>query len=79
MSFLEQEATRMATALDDYEHVSVADIGGTEESGYWLRVRDERLGIAYEIASHADYWDFLGYFTSGLQWPVRAFPREEVA
>ncbi len=79
MSLLEQEATRMASALDDYEHVSVSDIGGTEESGYWLCVTDERLGLGYEIASHADYWDFLGYFASGLQWPVRPFRKREVA
>jgi hypothetical protein len=79
MSLLEQEATRMAAALDDYEHVRVSDLGGSEESAYWLCVTDERLDIGYEIACHADYWDFLEYFASGLQWPVRAFPRKEVA
>jgi hypothetical protein len=71
MSFLEQEAVRMAAALDDYELVSVSDIGGSGQSGYRLTIRDERFGLEYEIASHADYWDFLGYFCPGKQWPVK--------
>lgn len=28
MALLEQEATRFAASLDDYEHVSVTDMGG---------------------------------------------------
>jgi hypothetical protein len=56
---LEPEAQRFADALDDYEHVSVADIGGTDESGYWLVVHDHRFDIRYLIDSHADYWDFI--------------------
>lgn len=71
MSLLEQEAVRMAAALDDYELVSVTDIGGSSESGHWLTIRDERFGLCYEIGSHADYWDFLGYFADGKQWPVK--------
>ena len=73
----EKDALRMAAGLDDYELVSVSDIGGTDESGYWLTVRDERFGLSYEIASHSDYWDFLGYFGDGKQWPAK--PLEEVA
>ena len=79
MSLLEQEAVRMASALDDYEHLRVSEIGGTEEAGYWLLVTDERLGLRYEIASHCDHWDFIGYFASGQQWPARPLPRGEVA
>jgi hypothetical protein len=71
MSLLEQEATRMAAALDDYEYLSVNDIGGTEASGYWLTVQDERFRLEFKIDSHTDYWDFLGYFCSGKQWPVK--------
>jgi hypothetical protein len=33
MPLLEHEAQRFADALDDCEHVSVADIGGGDESG----------------------------------------------
>jgi hypothetical protein len=70
MPLLEQEATRMAAALDDYEHVSVSDIGGKDESGYWLWITDERFDLTYEIDCHADYWDFLGYLCSHLRWPA---------
>jgi hypothetical protein len=73
----EKDALRMAAGLDDYELVSVSDIGGSHDSGCWLTVRDERFGLSYEIASHHDYWDFLGYFCSGKQWPAK--PLEEVA
>ena len=76
MPLLEQEATRMAAALDDYDHVSVSDIGGSEESGYWLHITDQRFGLTYEIDSHADYWDFLGYLCSHLRWPARAVGQE---
>ena len=29
-------------------------------NGHWLVVRDECFDISYEIASHCDYWDFIG-------------------
>lgn len=77
MSLLEQDAVRLAAALSDYELVSVTDIGGTDESGHWLAIRDERFGLDYEISSHAGYWDFLGYFCSGQQWPVKPFSAAE--
>jgi hypothetical protein len=79
MPLLEHEATRMAAALDDYELVAVTDIGGCDESGYWLRVADDRVGLDYEISSHADYWDFLGYLCSGKQWPAKPFAAAGVA
>lgn len=60
MALLEQEAVRFAESLDDFEHVSVTDIGGWGPIGYWLVVRDHRFGMSYEIASHSDYWDFIG-------------------
>ncbi len=60
MALLEKEAVRVADSLDDYEYVSVTDIGGWGPSGFWVVVRDERLDISYEIASHCDYWDFIG-------------------
>ena len=71
MALLEREAIRLADALDDYEYVSVADIGGSTEGGYWLVLRDERFDLHYAIDCHADYWDFLGYFTDGKQWPAK--------
>lgn len=73
----EQDAVRLAKALDDYELVHVSDIGGSDESGFWMHITDERFGLSYEITSHADYWDFLGYFCSHKQWPAK--PLEEVA
>jgi hypothetical protein len=58
MSLLEHEAIRMAHALEDYDHVSVTDVGGNGSS-HWLAIRDERFEVTYEISSHTDYWDFL--------------------
>jgi hypothetical protein len=40
VALLEKEAVRFAESLDDYEHVSAQDIGGADESGYWLVVRE---------------------------------------
>lgn len=60
MALLEKEVTRFAESLDDCEHVRVTDIGGWGPTGLWLVVRDERFGTSYEIASHCDYWDFIG-------------------
>jgi len=60
MALLEKEATRFAESLDDYEHVTVTDIGGSGTVGYWVIVHDHRLDLQYEIASHCDYWDFVG-------------------
>ena len=77
MALLEREATRFAESLDDYDHVSVTDIGGSEGDGYWLVLCDERFDLQYAIDSHADYWDFLGYFADGKQWPAK--PLQEVA
>ena len=60
MALLEQEAIRFAESLDDYDHVTVTDIGGWGPTGYRVAVRDHRFEREYEIASHCDYWDFVG-------------------
>jgi hypothetical protein len=60
MALLEQEAIRFAESLDDYEHVTVTDIGGWGPTGYRVVVRDHRFDLDYEITSHCDYWDFIG-------------------
>lgn len=60
MALLEQEATRFAESLDDYEHVTATDIGGWGPDGFWLVVRAHRFERDYEIASHCDCWDFIG-------------------
>jgi hypothetical protein len=60
MALLEQEAIRFAESLDDYEHVTVTVIGGWGLLDYRVTVRDHRFGLDYEIASHCDYWDFIG-------------------
>ena len=36
-------------------------------------MRDERSGLDYTIASHADCWDFLGYFEWGKPWPIKRY------
>jgi hypothetical protein len=76
MALLEQEAIRFAESLEDYEHVSVADIGGNEPHNYWLVVRDHRFELCYEIASHADYWDFIGAVTDHRQYVALPVTRE---
>ncbi len=77
MALLEKEAIRFAASLDDYEHVSVADIGGSDDIGYWLIVHDQRFDLRYEISSHADYWDFVGALVDHTQYAAR--PISEVA
>ena len=67
MALLEQEAIRFAESLDDYEHVSVTDIGGWGPVGFWVVVCDHRFKLDYEIASHCDYSDFLGTLVNHKQ------------
>ncbi len=43
MALLEQEVIRFAASLDDYERVSVSDIGGWDPEGFWVVVRDRRF------------------------------------
>ena len=72
MALLEQEVTRFAKSLDDYDYVSVSDIGGSEPIGYWVIVRDHRFDVDYEIASHCDYWDFIGALIDHKQYIGKA-------
>jgi hypothetical protein len=73
VALLEKEAVRFAESLDDYEHASVTDIGGSDASGHWVVVRDLRIGVEYEIASHADYWDLIGALVTHTRcWGVLA-------
>lgn len=67
MALLEHEAQRFAEALDDYEHVSVDDIGGCDESGFWVVVHDHRFDHRYLIDSHVDYWDFVSAYVRCLR------------
>ena len=74
MALLEKEAIRFAESLDDYEHVSAVEIGGSDDRGHWLVVRDHRFELDYEISSHADYWDFIGALVDHKQYvaqPIR--------
>lgn len=66
MPLLEHEALRIAEALDDYETLSVVDVGGAEPSGYWLLAEDERDARRHEIRSWLDYWTFLTRLTRSL-------------
>ena len=76
MALLEQEAARFAASLDDYEHVSAVEIGGSEDHGHWLVVRDHRFNLDYEIASHCDYWDFIGAVVDHKQFAAQPIRRE---
>ena len=78
MALLEKEAIRFAESLDDYDHVSVTDLGGNDPHDFWLVVRDERFGVRYQITSHCDYWDFVGSLVDHR--PCLSLkPHEEVA
>jgi hypothetical protein len=76
MALLEQEAIRFAESLDDYEHVTVTDIGGWGPLGYRVTVRDHRFDTEYEIASHCDYWDFIGALVDHKQYIGRVVERQ---
>ena len=78
MGLLEQEAVRFAQSLDDYEYVTVTDIGGCGPFGFRVTVRDSRFNMEYEIASHCDYWDFVGALVDHRQCVALA-PLKEVA
>jgi hypothetical protein len=58
MAMLEREAARLARIATDYNYASASLIGGGDMAK--LVVRDERFGLDYEIASHHDFWDFIG-------------------
>ena len=76
MALLEKEVIRFAESLDDYEHVSVTDIGGSGPHGFWLVVRDSRFDLDYEIASHCDYWDFIAVLVGHKQYLAPPLRRE---
>ena len=76
MPLLEKEAIRFAESLDDYEHVSAVDIGGSRDHGHCLVVRDHRFELDYEIGSHADYWDFIGAVVDHKQYVAQPIRRE---
>lgn len=75
MSLIEREATRMATAINDYDFLSVVGVGGDESTGYKVTLLDERFDLQYEIGSHFEYWDFLAYFLMHVQYPSRPIGR----
>ncbi len=78
MPLLEQEATRMAAALDDYEHVSVVRVAPRDSEHAVIEVTDERFDCDFEIASHCDYWDFVAAVVNHKQYVARPL-RKEVA
>jgi hypothetical protein len=76
MALLEEEAIRFAQSLDDYDHVSVVDMGGSNPLEHWLVVRDHRFECDYEIASHCDYWDFIAALVDHKQYLAPALGKE---
>jgi hypothetical protein len=63
----EDDALQIARSLDDYQHVTVSDHGGSNETGYWISVHDELAGLEHVINTWPGYWDFLVTFLSGKQ------------
>jgi hypothetical protein len=76
MALIEQGAVWFAESLDDYEHVSVRDIGGVEPFDHWIVIHDHRFELDYEIASHCDYWDFIGAVVDHRQYVALPVTRE---
>ncbi len=70
MALAAKEAQRMAAALADYDLLHVSEVRGCD-GGYEMEIIDGRFGYSYVIASHTDYWDFLGYFVHHMQYPAR--------
>lgn len=75
MALTEKDARRMARALSGYQLLEIGAVVETEPEGYELEVVDLRFDVTISIASHFDYWDFLGYFSSHQMWPVHSRPR----
>lgn len=75
MALTEKDARRMAKALAGYSLLEVGDVVETEPAGYQVEFVDLRFDATFTIASHFDYWDFLGYFSSHQMWPVALRPR----
>jgi hypothetical protein len=69
MALNDREAARLVVVLQDYEHVSASMID--VEGGFRLVVRDHRFALDYEIASHSDYWDFIGALVDRKQYAAR--------
>jgi hypothetical protein len=60
MALREQEATRALSRWTTTSTSKVTDISGWGAGGFWVVVRDHRFERDYKIASHCDYWDFIG-------------------
>ena len=61
MSLTENDAIRMAEALDDYDQVTVIDIRG-RDADCSVVIRDERFATFHELTSRCDQLDFLAAF-----------------
>lgn len=67
---------RLADVLGDYEGLTACAVPAASEQDFELLLTDHRFGATYLIASHADYWDFLGYFADHKQWPSPSRPAD---
>jgi hypothetical protein len=68
MALSESEVSRFVAVLKDYGHVSVTLVRDVDDSKFRLGVRDHRFELDYEIASHHDYWDFIGALVDHRQY-----------
>lgn len=75
MALIEKDARRMAAALKGYDHLRVDAVVEIEPAGFQVEFSDLRFDETFAIASHFDYWDFLGYFSSHQMWPAKTRPR----
>jgi hypothetical protein len=77
MALREREVSRFVAVLEDYEHVSVSLVRDVDDCEFRLGIRDHRFGLDYEIASHHDYWDFIGALVDHRQY--HALPVQRTA
>lgn len=69
MPLIDKDAARAAAALDDYEHVSLKEVRQRSDGFFDVVVTDHRFEHDYALASHCDYWDFIGCIVSHVPYP----------
>ncbi|MDQ3913757.1 MAG: hypothetical protein M3285_01050 [Actinomycetota bacterium] len=76
MPLIDKDAARIAAALDDYENVSLKEVRPRSGGFFEVVVTDHRFDVDYALASHCDYWDFVGSVVSNVPYPSVPLARE---
>lgn len=76
MPLIDKDAARIAAALDDYEYVSLQEVRPRSDGFFEVVVTDHRFELDYALASHSDYWDFVGSVVSHVRYPSVPLARE---